>query len=175
MKNIKIKWLLFGIAVALLAACSKGSDAPSALAPAAPSTLQITNTVPGKPAMAVAEKSNTIMSAYKNTIENKTIIQICHDLDQDNDCSQLVILTIDGTTAKNYAIDSIESPSQIVYQDDDAVEGIVNHYLSKSGQINVTRLDSSTVEGTFSATVECNSGCTGTVPISGNFNIPLSQ
>jgi len=114
------------------------------------------------------------MSAYTNTAENKTIIQICSDQDQDNDCSKLVILTIDGTTAQNYPITAIDSPSQIVYQDDDAVEGVTNHYLSTSGQINVTRLDSS-VEGWFTATVECNSGCVGSRPISGSFNIPLSQ
>ena len=60
-------------------------------------------------------------------------------------------------------------------EDDDAEEGISNHYLSTSGQINVTRLDDSTVAGTFSAIVECNSGCTGTVPISGNYDIPLTK
>jgi hypothetical protein len=115
------------------------------------------------------------MSAYTNTTENKTIVQICRDLDQDNDCSQLVMMTIDGTTAQNYPITAIDSPSQIVYQDDDAVEGITNHYLSTGGQINVTRLDSQGIEGWFSATVECNWGCTGSRPISGAFNIPLSQ
>jgi hypothetical protein len=115
------------------------------------------------------------MSAYKNTTENKTIIHICRDLDQDNDCSQLVMLTIDGTTAKNYPIAAIDSPSQIVYQDDDAAEGVIKHYLSTSGQINVTRLDGQGVEGWFSATVECNWGCVGSRPISGAFNIPLSQ
>jgi hypothetical protein len=174
MRFFQIKWTVLSIGVALLAACSSGGGGSTATAPPAPSTLSITSTIPGKPAVNVADASNTIMSAYKNTTDNKTIVQICHDLDQDNDCSQLVILTIDGTTAQTYTIASIESPSQIVYQDDDAAEGIVNHYLSTSGQINVTSIDGGFVVGTFSATVECSSGCTGTVPISGDFNIPLS-
>ena len=177
MKNSAIKWIVLIIAVVLLAACSKGGDTPAAaIAPAAPRTLSITNTIsPTTQAQLVADTSNAIMTAHKNTTENKTIIQICRDADQDDDCSQLVILTIDGTTAKNYPITAIDSPSQIVYQDDDATEGVVNHYLSTSGQINVTKLDDTSVVGTFSATVECNWGCTGTVPISGAFNLPLYQ
>lgn len=179
MKYFWIRWILLSIGMILLAACSRGGgDTPAAaVAPATANTMSITSTTSPAREQLVADTSNAIMSAHRNTTEDKTIIQICRDDDQDNDCSQLVILTIDGTTAKNYPITAIDSPSQIVYQDDDLQEsaGIVNHYLSTSGQINVTRLDSTTVEGTFSATVECNWGCVGSLPISGAFNLPLSQ
>jgi hypothetical protein len=178
MKFFQLKWIVLSIGLALLAACSSGGgDAVTAPPPpAARNTLTISNTIsPATQAVNVADTSNSIMTAHRNTTENKTIVQICRDVDQDDDCSQLVLLTIDGTTAKNYPISAVDSPSQIVYQDDDAVEGIVNHYLSTSGQINVTRLDSQGIEGWFSATVECNWGCIGTRPISGAFNLPVSQ
>lgn len=178
MKFFQTKWIVLSIGLLLLAACSSGGgdSVTTTPPPAALNSLTISNTItPATQAVNVADASNSIMTAHRNTTEDKTIIQICRDVDQDDDCSQLVILTIDGTTAKNYPITAIDSPSQIVYQDDDAVEGIVNHYLSTSGQINVTRLDSQFVEGWFSATVECNWGCTGTLPISGAFNLPVSQ
>ena len=178
MKNFQMKWIVLTIGVALLAACTSGGGetVTSARAHAARNTLTISNTIsPATQEVNVADASNSIMTAHKNTTDNKTVIQICRDVDQDDDCSQLVILTIDGTTAQNYPIAAVDSVSQIVYQDDDAVEGIINHYLSTSGQINVTRLDSQIVEGWYSATVECNWGCIGTRPISGAFNLPVSQ
>ncbi len=79
----------------LLAACSNGgnpSGNSSPPPPAAVNSLAISNTItPEKNPMNVADTSNSIMSAYKNTTENKTIIQICS-----------VVIRIRTTTARNW-------------------------------------------------------------------------
>lgn len=173
MKLFKIKWSVLSIGVLLLAACSGGGGSTSA------NRMSITTTdASGTQTTFVATSANSMFSAYTNTTENKTVVEICSDVDHDNDCSKLMIMTIDGTTAQKYAMDSIESLSQIVYHDDDPETGVTNHYISNSGEIKVNSIDitsGGTVKGAFNATLECNSGCTGTVGVTGNYYFVLNQ
>ncbi len=165
------KWAVFIAAAFLLAACSKGSSSGGAS-----NTMSIKSTdATGAVKVFTATTANSVMSATTNTTDDTTTIQICSDVDADNDCSKLVIMTINGTSAQDYTMDSMDSPNQVVFHDDDATETIINHYVSNGGDINVTQNDGSVVKGNFSTVFECNSGCTGTVLATGYFNIDVSQ
>jgi hypothetical protein len=176
MKYFRTNWIILSVGMLLLAACSGsggGGGTPAA------NTLSITNVNPAtvaQEAILIADRTNAMMTAHKNTTENKTIIQICRDVDRDNDCSQLIIMTIDGTTAQKYTMNSIESLSQIVYQDDDFNEGTIYHYLSNGGEITVTRYDANAIAGTFNASLERTDGGTEAtnIFINGSFNIDLT-
>jgi hypothetical protein len=175
MKLNRMNLAVWSLGVLMLAACGgKGGGTP---APA--SSLSITTTdVAGTATTYTADGSNSIIAAHKDPITGKTIVQVCSDLDRDNDCSVLIIMSIDGTTAQTYSMASPDSLTQIVYHDDETETGVLSHYLSSDGQIVVTEIGSSAgelVKGTFSSTLECNSYCSGNIVLSGTFSVVLSQ
>lgn len=173
MKYFQIKWAALSFGLLLLAACSGGGGGGKT-----PSTLTITAVdSAGKTSTLAADTSNATFVGTKNTTENKTVIQMCADVDKDNDCSQVIIMTMDGTSEKEYDISSLDSVSQIVYHDDDLENGITKHYISNNGKIKVTGIGTAgdPVRGTFNATLECNAGCTGNVNVTGSFNVVLSN
>jgi len=178
MKFTRMKWAICGLCVLLLAACSSGSSGGGGT-PAAANSMSITTTdSAGAKSTFTADNSNSIISAYKNDVENKTIVQICSDVDKDNDCSRLIIITIDGTTAQKYSMNSPDSLTQIVYQDDETETGILSHYMSSDGEVDVSEIGStagSAVKGAFTTTLACNSGCSGNITVTGNYNVALSQ
>jgi hypothetical protein len=168
-------WSLAALAL-VLAACGGGKSGGT---PAPASSLSITTTdVAGTATTYTADGSNSIIAANKDPVTGKTIVQVCSDLDKDNDCSVLILMTIDGTTAQTYSMSSPDSLTQIVYHDDEAETGVLSHYLSSDGQIVVTESGSSageSVKGTFSSTLACNAGCSGNIVLSGTFSVVLSQ
>ncbi len=164
MRFIKITWVALSIGVLLLAACSSKSSTPTNIV-----RINSTN-ASGQQTTFVADSSNSVMSAFTNTIENRTVVQLCSDVDKDNDCSKLMVITVDGTDANDYAMDSPDSATTIAYHDDDAENGVINHYISTGGDVRVIE-NGSTLKGTFTANLECVAGCTGTTSISGTFSV----
>ncbi len=168
MKFNWVKRTALSVGVLLLAACSSGGGTPS-------NTIKIVKSDASENQTTyVSNSSNSIMSAFTNTIDNKTVIQLCRDVDKDNDCSKVMIMTIDGISPQTYTIDSPESATTIVYHDDKPERGVANHYIGTSGTIVVTGTGQA-LRGSFSAVLECNSGCTGTANVTGSFNVDISQ
>lgn len=173
MKLFQIKWAVLGLGALMLAACSSGSGSSTP-----GSSLSITTTdAAGVQSTFVATTANTVFSAHTSTTENKTIIEMCSDVDKDNDCSKMLVMTIEGTTAQKYSMDSA-SVTQINWHDDDPEESVTDHYLSTSGEVEVESIDDSTngsISGTMNATLECNSGCSGNATVTGKYVIVLNQ
>jgi hypothetical protein len=166
-----------GLGALLLAACSGGGGGGKTTAPANAMTLSTTDPA-GVTTTFTADNTNSIITTHKSEIENKTIVQICSDVDRDNDCSVMIIMTLDGTTAQTYSMDSAESLNQIVYHDDETETGVLSHYISTGGQIVVSEVGSSKddpVKGTFTAALACISGCSGNIALSGTFGFALSE
>jgi len=176
MKLIRMNLAVWSLGALLLAACSGSSDKKVA---APVNTLSISTTdAAGATTTFTADNSNSIISAYKNATENKTFVQICSDLDKDNDCSVMIVMTIDGTTAQTYSMSTPGTLTQIIYHDDETETGVLSHYLSSDGQIVVTDSGASAGEplkGSFTSTLACNSGCSGNIVLSGTFNVAMSQ
>jgi hypothetical protein len=165
MKIFQIRWALLIVAVALLAACSRSGSSASDSVMTVKSTDQS-----GTQTEYTARSSSAITQGNTISNENKTILQICGDVDKDEDCSQMMVMTIDGTTPGQYTIDSIDASSQIIYHDE------LKNYVSTSGDIFVTSLGNAggAAQGRFNAVLECSSGCTGTVNMTGSFNVVLN-
>jgi hypothetical protein len=179
MNFTRMKWAAGALGVLLLAACNSGGGG-AVIPPTAPgSSLSITTIdALGTRSTFTADSSNSIITAHSNADEGQTIIEICSDVNKDNDCSRLMVLTIDGTSAQKYTMASIDSPSQIVYHDDESAEGASSHYVSHDGEIDVSSMDTSGkgfVKGTFSANLACTSGCSGVIAVSGNYNVALNR
>ena len=176
MKLIRMNLAVWSLGALLLAACSSGGNKTP---PAPGSSLSITTTnAAGVPSTYTADNSNSIITAHKNEIENKTIIKICSDLDRDNDCSVLIIMTLDGTTARTYSMNTPDALTQIIYHDDETETGLISHYLSSDGQIVVSESGSSAgewVKGSFASTLACNAGCAGNIVLAGTFSLALSE
>ncbi len=174
MNFFKIKWAVLSLGVLLLAACSSGSGS----SPSGSSIVMTATDATGAQTTFVATDANSLFSAHTNTTENKTVIEVCSDVDKNNDCSKVMIMTIDGTTAQKYTMDSADALSQIVWHSDDPEGSFTNHYLSSAGEIGVESINDTTggfVAGTINATLECNSGCSGTATVSGKYQIALGQ
>ncbi len=173
MKLIGTKWALAGLAALLLAACGGKSSSSTPAAPA--KTLSITTANgTGTTTSFDATSANSTYSAHQSATEGKTVIQVCGDVDADQDCSQLIVMTLDGTTAKTYSLTAPDALSQIAYHDDESETGVLAHYLTSDGQVVVTEVGAH-VKGTFTAALTCNSGCSGNVNVTGSFDVPVSQ
>lgn len=106
------------------------------------------------------------------------MIHICSDVDKDNDCSILIIMTVAGTTAQTYSMTDPAALTQIVYHDDETETGVLSHYLSNGGQIVMSEVGAAGgefVKGTFNSTLACNSGCAGNIALTGTFSVALTQ
>lgn len=178
MKLSQMKWAAGIFAVLLLAACSSGGG--GGIPVTAPgSTMSITTVdAAGTSSTFTANASNSIITAHTDPVQNKTVIEICSDVDNDNDCSRVMILTLDGTSAQKYAMTSQQSLSQIVYHDDETETGVLSHYLSDTGEVDVDSIDDSgkgNVKGSFTANLACNSGCSGNIAVTGTYDIALNR
>lgn len=175
MKLNRMNLAVWSLGALMLAACGGSKSEPAAPS----SSLSITTTdVAGTATTYTADVSNSIIATHKDPVTGKTIVQVCSDLDRDNDCSVLIIMTIDGTTAQTYSMASPDSLTQIVYHDDETETGVLSHYLSRDGQIVLTEVGSSAgelVKGSFTSTLECNAYCSGNIVLSGTFSVVLSQ
>ena len=171
MKLNRTSLAIAGLGALLLGAC--GGKSSSSPAPVTAMSITTDNGA-GTTTRVDATSANSTYSAYQNATQGQTIVQVCADVDADQDCSHIVILTLDGTTAKTYSVTAPDAVSQINYHDDETETGVVSHYQSSDGQVVVTEVGAS-VKGTFAATMACNNGCAGNVTISGSFDVPLSQ
>ncbi len=179
MKFTGMKWAVWGLglSVLLLAACSKGGGGGVTTVPGSTMTITTTNAA-GTKDVFTASASNSMITAHTDPATNQTVIEICSDVDQDNDCSRLMVMTIDGTSPAKYAMTSPASISQIVYHDDESETGILSHYISSDGEIDVDSIDDSgkgNVKGSFTANLACNSGCSGNIAVTGTYDIALNR
>jgi hypothetical protein len=168
-----MSWAIAVLGALLLAACSGGKGSP---APGNSLSISATDGT-GTTTTFTANDSNATITAYRSAAENKTFVQVCADVDKDNDCSHLFIVTIDGTTAQTYPM-APDAVTQLVYHDDETETGVLSHYRSSDGAIQVTELGASAgdaVKGTFDTTLACNSGCSGNLAVSGSFSVALTQ
>ena len=170
--------ILAALGALLLAACGKSSmSSQGGPAPAPAARLALTTTDgAGTSTTFTATDANAQVSAYRSTAENQTVIQVCGDVGADGDCARIVILTIGGTTAQRYPLNTADTVTQLVYHADAPEAGVVNHYLSSAGTVDVTLIGAAAgeaVKGTFSATLTCNGGCAGDVTVTGSFDVPL--
>ncbi len=177
MKLSQMKWAAGAFAVLLLAACSSGGGGGIVTAPG--STMSITTVdAAGTSSTFTANASNSVITAHTDPIQNQTVIEICSDVDKDNDCSRMMILTIDGTSSAKYPVTAPASLSQIVYHDDETETGVLSHYLSDTGEVDVDSIDDSgkgNVKGSFTANLACNSGCSGNIAVTGTYDIALNR
>jgi hypothetical protein len=174
MRIHRLSWAIAVLGALLLTACSGGKGSP---APGNSLSISATDGT-GATTTFTANDSNAIITAHKSVAENKTFIQVCADVDADNDCSHLFVVTIDGTTAQTYSMATPDAVTQVVYHDDETETGVLSHYRSGDGAIQVTELGSSAgeaVKGTFDTTLTCNSGCSGNLAVSGSFSVALTQ
>ena len=181
MESFRIKCAIACCALMLVAACSNNKNSNNGSSNNnnggnTVSSMTITYTDPSGTAKSfAANDSNAVMQSVANTTEGQTVIQMCGNIDTNNDCSQLMIMTVNGAAAGTYSIKAGDTSSQIVYHDDES--GTAYHYESSTGAITLTSVGAAgePVQGVFSAVLECSSGCTGTTNASGTFSVVLSQ
>ncbi len=114
-----------------------------------------------------------IMSATTSTTTNKTYINMSsgYNLYTYSWKKQLNI-TISGTTPGTYLFSSPTATTRILYSN------VPTIYQGTSGSVTITSIGNdvgSSVTGTFNANLECVSSCTGTIGMSGSFNVKRSQ
>jgi hypothetical protein len=178
MKTIRKSWAIWAAGALLLAACSSGGGGGTTPTSANKLTLTTTDGT-GATATITADDTNAIVTTHVSDADGKTLVQICADVDKDNDCSHLVIMTIDGTTAQTYPMDDTDplNNNQIVYHDDETESGILSHYLGTKGQIVLSEVGApgAQVKGTFTTTLACNSGCAGNLTLAGEFDFKRTE
>ncbi len=162
------KWLMLVAGVALLASCGGGGGGGGG---GSADFVTITKTG-ASPITYTEDGVTTSVHGTIVTATYPTTITMCYLYSAVTGCNRSVTIKIKGTTKTDYIVGpTIDSPQAYIYYG----EGTTTYESTNAGTLTLTWIDTTTggrIEGSFTGVTVYNVG-SGSIPISGNFNVTI--